>query len=58
MELIATLKMVEIGDEIEVLSTDKGSATDIPEWVEKVKHEYLGTEEKDGVWHVLIKKAK
>ena len=58
MELIAAMKMVEVGDEIEVLSSDKGSATDIPEWIHKVKHEHLGTEEKDGVWHVLAKKAR
>jgi len=58
MELIAAMKMVEVGDEVEVLSTDKGSATDIPEWIHKVKHELLGTEEKDGVWHVLVKKAR
>ena len=36
MELIAGLKLVEIGDEIEVLSTDEGSAMDIPAWVDKV----------------------
>lgn len=58
MELIAAMKMVQVGDEIEVLSTDKGSASDIPEWIKKVKHEHLGTEERDGVWHVLVKKAK
>lgn len=58
MELIAAMKMVAVGDEIEVLSTDKGSATDIPEWIRKVKHEYLGTEEKDGVWHVRVRKAR
>lgn len=58
MELIAAMKMAEVGDEIEVLSTDKGSAADIPEWIRKVKHEHLGTEEKDGVWHVLVRKMK
>ncbi len=57
MELIAAMKMAEVGEEIEVLSTDKGSATDIPEWIRKVKHEYMGTEEKNGVWHVLVKKT-
>ena len=57
MELIAAMKMVEVGDEIEILSTDKGSATDIPEWIQKVKHQHLGTEEKDGVWHLLVKKV-
>lgn len=58
MELIAAMKMVAVGDELEVLSTDKGSASDIPEWIRKVKHEYLGTEEKDGVWHVRVRKAR
>ena len=58
MELIAAMKMVDVGDEIEVLSTDKGSATDIPEWINKVKHAHLGTEQKEGVWHVLVRKLK
>ena len=58
MELIAAMKMVQVGDELEVLSTDKGSATEIPEWLAKVKHQHLGTEEKEGVWHVLVKKMK
>jgi tRNA 2-thiouridine synthesizing protein A len=57
MELIAAMKMAEVGDEIEILSTDKGSATDIPEWIHKVKHEYIDTQEKEGVWHVLVKKT-
>jgi tRNA 2-thiouridine synthesizing protein A len=57
MELIAAMKMAEVGEEIEILSTDKGSSTDIPEWIRKVKHEHIGTEEKDGVWHVLVKKT-
>jgi len=57
MELIAAMKMAEVGEEIEILSTDRGSATDIPEWIRKVRHEYLGTEEKDGVWHVLVQKT-
>ena len=58
MELIAAMKMVQVGDELEVLSTDKGSASEIPEWLAKVKHQHLGTEEKEGVWHVLVKKMK
>lgn len=57
MELIAAMKMAEVGEEIEILSTDKGSANDIPEWIRKVKHEHLGTEEKTGVWHVLVRKT-
>ena len=58
MELIAAMKIATIGDELEVLSTDKGSANDIPEWIRKVKHEHVSSEEKDGVWHVLVRKMK
>ncbi|MDA8095322.1 MAG: sulfurtransferase TusA family protein [Betaproteobacteria bacterium] len=58
MELIAGVKAADVGDELEVLSTDKGSATDIPEWVKKVGHEVVGTKEENGVWHVFIRKAK
>lgn len=57
MELIAAVKMADVGEEIEVLSSDKGSATDIPEWIRKVKHEHIGTEEKEGVWHIVVKKT-
>ncbi|MDA8382727.1 MAG: sulfurtransferase TusA family protein [Betaproteobacteria bacterium] len=58
MELIAGVKAADVGDELEVLSTDKGSATDIPEWVKKVGHEVVGTKEENGVWHVFIRKSK
>ena len=58
MELIATMKLVEVGDEIEVLSSDKGSANDIPEWVAKVKHELVGIDEKDDHWSIVVKKLK
>lgn len=58
MELISVLKMSQVGDELEVLSNDKGSAKDIPEWVRKVGHEFLGAREEDGVWHISVRKAK
>ena len=58
MELIAAMKMGQVGDKVEVLSTDKGSATDIPEWIRKVKHDLLDTREENGVWHVIVRRAK
>ncbi len=58
MELIATLKLVGIGDEIEVLSSDKGSASDIPEWVKKVKHELVGVTKEGDHWSIVVRKAK
>lgn len=58
MELIRAMKEAEVGDVIELLSSDKGTAKDVPEWVAKVGHEMVGSEEKDGVWHLMVRKAK
>lgn len=58
MELIGWMKMAQIGDEMELLSTDKGSVADVPEWIKKVGHEYLGAREEAGVWHIAVKKLK
>jgi len=58
MELIAALKLVQIGDEIEVWSSDKGSVSDIPQWVSKVRHEMVGITPLDGYWSIVVRKAK
>ncbi|MDW3094081.1 MAG: sulfurtransferase TusA family protein [Gammaproteobacteria bacterium] len=58
MELIANMKQAEVGDELVVLSTDEGSANDIPEWINKVGHEVLESSEDSGVWSIVVKKTK
>ena len=58
MELIRALKEAQVGDVLELLSSDKGTAEDVPEWVAKVGHEMVGAEEKEGVWHLMVRKAK
>ena len=58
MELIAVIKTVAIGDEIEVLSTDQGSANDIPEWVKKVGHIVTANFEDNGVYHLRLRRSK
>ncbi|MDE2614449.1 MAG: sulfurtransferase TusA family protein [Burkholderiales bacterium] len=58
MELIGWMKLAQVGDELELLSTDKGSAADVPEWIKKVGHELLGSREESGVWHITVKKTK
>ncbi|MDE2088466.1 MAG: sulfurtransferase TusA family protein, partial [Gammaproteobacteria bacterium] len=52
------MKIINVGDELEVLSTDKGSANDVPEWVNKVGHQMVSTTEENGVWHIVVRKAK
>jgi len=58
LELIAALRLAQVGDEVEIWSSDKGSVTDIPEWCKKVKHECVSVTEQNGYWSVLVKKAK
>ena len=58
MELIAALKLVEVGDEVEVWSSDKGSVSDIPQWVNKVHHEMVGVTPQEGYWSIVVRKAK
>lgn len=58
MELIAAMKLAQIGDVLEVLSTDKGSANDIPEWINKVGHEVLDCREDGGVYYIRVRKTK
>lgn len=38
MELIRAIREGQVGDVITVKSSDKGSRTDIPKWIEKAGH--------------------
>lgn len=58
MELIANIKLVDVGEEVEILSSDKGSASDIPLWVEKVGHEMIENERRDNHWSIVVRRAK
>ena len=58
MELISNMKMASVGDELELLSTDEGSAADIPEWVNKVGHEIIDSFKEEEVLHIVVKKIK
>lgn len=48
MELIRGLKSAEEGEVIAVISSDLGSNTDIPLWVQKSGNELIGVEKLDG----------
>lgn len=58
MELITHMKRANVGDVLELLSTDEGSAADVPEWVNKVGHVLVSSQSIDGIWHIKIRKAK
>ncbi|HVC57153.1 MAG TPA: sulfurtransferase TusA family protein [Stellaceae bacterium] len=58
MELIAALRLVPVGEEVEVWSSDKGSAADIPEWIKKARHELVGVEPREAYWSIVVRKAR
>ena len=58
MSLIGAIREGEVGDVIEVLSSDEGSRTDIPAWVAKAGHEMVEVVEDDGFTHFVVKKVR
>ena len=58
MELIRGMKEAEVGDVLAVLSTDRGSKTDIPKWVEKAGHRLIGVFARDGYDEIIVEKVR
>lgn len=44
------------GDVLEVIADDKGIVTDMPAWCKSTGHELLTIEERNGEWHVYVRK--
>jgi tRNA 2-thiouridine synthesizing protein A len=58
MELIRAIRESQVGDVIAVLSSDNGSRTDIPMWVEKAGHRLVAVERLDGFDRIVVGKAR
>lgn len=58
MELITHMKRANVGDVLELLSTDQGSAADVPEWVHKAGHEIVSNEKVGEIWRIKVRKAR
>lgn len=58
MALIGAIRQGQVGDVIEVWSSDQGSKTDIPAWVTKAKHELVSVVEETGYARFSIRKAR
>lgn len=58
MALIGAIRQAQVGDVIEVLSSDEGSKSDIPAWVEKASHELVEVRPEDGYAAFIIRKAR
>jgi TusA-related sulfurtransferase len=58
MTLIGAIREGQVGDIIEVLSSDEGSKTDIPAWVTKAQHELVEVVAEDVYSRFVIRKAR
>ena len=58
MELIRAIRESQIGDVIAVYSSDKGSKTDIPKWVEKAGHRLVSLDTSDGYDVIVVEKMR
>jgi tRNA 2-thiouridine synthesizing protein A len=58
MELIRVIRESQVGDVIAVYSSDRGSRTDIPKWVEKAGHRLVALEARDGYDEIVVEKRR
>lgn len=56
MELIRGIKALPVGGVLAVLSSDAGSARDIPAWVQKARHELVGVFPEQGYTRFVVRK--
>lgn len=58
MELVKTIKQMETGEIVSLLSSDAGSVVDIPAWAAKANHKMLEIKEDDGFRRFIIEKGE
>jgi tRNA 2-thiouridine synthesizing protein A len=58
MELIRGIREAQVGDILSVYSTDKGSRTDIPKWIEKAGHRLVALETREGYDEIVVQKGR
>lgn len=51
------MKTMEVGDILEMISTDAGSMPDMKAWANQTKHELLESHDEGGKFRFLIKKT-
>ncbi len=58
MELIRAIRESQVGDIIAVYSSDKGSKTDIPKWIEKAGHRLVSLESRGEYDEIVVEKLR
>ena len=57
MELIRAIRESEPGQHLAVLSSDAGSRSDIPKWVDKAGHRLIGITAYEGYDEIVVEKT-
>ncbi len=52
------IKEMNVGEVLEVVSTDEGIKEDMPAWCRQTGQEYLGLEQEDEIFKVYVKKIR
>ncbi len=58
MELIRAIREAQVSDVLAVISSDNGSKTDIPAWVNKAGHRLVGVFPHEGYDEIVVEKLK
>lgn len=58
IQTVKKIKEMELGEILEVVSTDAGIKEDMPAWCRQTGQEYLGLEEDGDIYKVYVKKVK
>ncbi len=58
MELIRAIRESQVGDVLAILSSDNGSRSDIPKWVEKAGHRLIGVTARGGFDEIVVEKMR
>jgi tRNA 2-thiouridine synthesizing protein A len=58
MSLIGAIREGSVGEVYEVLSSDEGSKTDIPAWINKAGHELVEVVDEDGFRRFVVRKVR
>jgi tRNA 2-thiouridine synthesizing protein A len=58
MELIRGIREGQVGDTLTVISSDNGSKSDIPAWVNKAGHRLIGVFPHEGYDEIVVEKLK
>ncbi len=58
IEMSKKIKELEIGQILEIVSTDRGIKEDMPSWCQLTGHEFLGFKEEGEIIKVYVRKMK